>query len=59
MMQVRTIVIVNDFAFINGGAGQIAISSAIGMVAKGYRVILFTAVGPVDENLKECGIEII
>jgi len=59
MMQVRTIVIVNDFAFINGGAGQIAISSAIGMVAKGYRVILFTAVGPVDENLRECGIEII
>lgn len=58
-MRVRIVVVVNDFAFINGGAGQVAISSAIGLAAKGYRVILFTAVGPVDDSLKESGIEVI
>lgn len=57
-MQTRTIVVVNDFAFINGGAGQVAISSAIGLVTKGYRVILFAAVGPIDEELKKQGIEV-
>lgn len=58
-MQVRTVVIVNDFASINGGAGQVAISSAMGLAAKGYRVILFAAVGPVNESLRESGIEVV
>jgi len=58
-MRVRTVVVINDFAFINGGAGQVAISSAVGLSEKGYRVILFTAVGPVDDVLKDNGIEII
>lgn len=58
-MKFKTIVVVNDFSFVNGGAGQVAISSAIGLLAKGYRVILFTAVGPVDENLAKQGIEVV
>lgn len=58
-MQVRTVVVVNDFASINGGASQIAISSAMGLAAIGYRVILFAAVGPVSESLRESGIEVV
>lgn len=58
-MNIKTIVVVNDFSFVNGGAGQVAISSAIGLLAKGYRVILFTAVGPVDESLIKQGIEVV
>lgn len=58
-MKIKTIVVVNDFSFINGGAGQVAISSAVGLLAKGYRVILFTSVGPVDGNLIKQGIEVV
>jgi len=46
------IVILNDYAYINGGAGQVAISSAIALSQKGYDVFLFTAVAPIEEGLK-------
>jgi len=49
-----TIVILNDFAFVNGGAGQVAISSAIALAESGYNIVLFAAVGPVDEKLMGC-----
>jgi glycosyltransferase involved in cell wall biosynthesis len=40
------IVIINDFAYINGGAGQIALSSAAALASAGHNVILFSAVAP-------------
>jgi glycosyltransferase involved in cell wall biosynthesis len=53
------IVVVNDFAHINGGAGEVAISSAIELARQGYKVYFFAAVGPVDEQLSADGIEVI
>jgi glycosyltransferase involved in cell wall biosynthesis len=46
------VIILNDYAYINGGAGQVAISSAIALAEKGYNTFLFTAVGPISEEFK-------
>lgn len=48
-----TIIIVNDFAFVNGGAGQVAITTARILANTGKRVIFFAAVGPVGQELKD------
>ena len=53
------IVIVNDFSHINGGAGQVALSSAIAFAKLGHRVTLFSAVAPVMLELQVAGIDII
>lgn len=45
------VVIVNDFAYVDGGASQIALGSAKGLARRGHCVTLFTGVGPVDEEL--------
>lgn len=55
----KNIVIINDFAHINGGAGKVAINSAIGLKKLGYSVIFFSAVEPVDTALKDSGVKII
>lgn len=49
------IIVVNDFAYVNGGAGQVALNSAVALAQKGHQVILFTAVGPIASNLLEVG----
>lgn len=46
------IVILNDFAYINGGIGQVALPSSVAFANKGYFVLLFTAVGPISPFLK-------
>jgi glycosyltransferase involved in cell wall biosynthesis len=46
------IIILNDYAYVNGGAGKIAIDTAIALAKKGYDTILFTAVGPIEDFLK-------
>ena len=48
-----TIIICNDFGSINGGAAKVAINSAVGLSKRGYDVIYFCAVGPVDESLSQ------
>ena len=45
------VIIVNDFAYINGGAGMVAINTAKLLAEHGHKVILFTAVGPIDSDL--------
>lgn len=54
----KNIIIVNDWASIEGGAANVAINSAIGL-AKQYCVYLFSAVQPIDERLGEVGIKVI
>lgn len=49
-----TIIILNDYAYVNGGASQVAISSAITLAKHGNKVILFTAVGPINNELLRC-----
>lgn len=48
----REIIILNDFAALNGGASVVALNSARELAARGDRVTLFTAVGPVDPALR-------
>jgi hypothetical protein len=47
------VVILNDFAYVNGGASQVALSSAQGLASAGVNVTLFAAVGPVDAALQD------
>ena len=55
----KNIIIVNDFAYINGGAAKVAIESALGLAKQGYNVIFFAAVGPIDRRLENRGIKVI
>lgn len=45
------VVVINDFAFVNGGASKIAVGSAIELARSGHMVTVFSAVGPVDKRL--------
>lgn len=47
------IVILNDFAYINGGAAKVAIDEAIELANQGHNVFFFSAVGPVCTELLE------
>ncbi|MCB4801742.1 glycosyltransferase involved in cell wall biosynthesis [Methylobacterium brachiatum] len=53
------IVLVADHAAINGGQAKVAIESALGLAARGHRVTLFAAVGPVDPRLEPAGIRVV
>jgi glycosyltransferase involved in cell wall biosynthesis len=53
------IVIVNDFAHVNGGAAQVAISSAIGLSSRGHKVTFFAAVPPIADELKKTRISMV
>ena len=46
------VVIVNDFAYVNGGAGQVAVTAAKLLARQGHRVIFFAAVGPIGQELQ-------
>ncbi|MEK4033361.1 glycosyltransferase family 4 protein [Methylocystis sp. IM3] len=52
------LVVINDHAYINGGAAKVAIDSAIGFARRGVRVDFFAAVGPVEPGLIEAGVDI-
>lgn len=54
-----TIVIVSDFAYINSGAANVALSSAIELARRGHSVILFSALSPIDPTLEQHGIRVI
>lgn len=54
---VENVIVVYDYAFINGGAAKVAIQSAIGLSEK-YHVCFFAAVGPVCDELKNSAIEV-
>ena len=45
------IVILNDAAYIRGGADRVAFDSARGLAGQGHTVVLFTAFGPVADDL--------
>jgi glycosyltransferase involved in cell wall biosynthesis len=51
-----TVLIVSDFAHVNGGAAQVAIQSAVGLKRRGINVVFAYASDPVDERLTSAGI---
>ena len=53
------IVVVNDFAHVNGGAAQVALSSALALRGRGYDVTLLSAVEPIMPELRQAGVEVI
>ncbi len=53
------VVVANDFAHVNGGAAQVAISSAVGLSAQGHKVTFFAAVPPVAESLRSSGVRVV
>ena len=46
------VVIVTDYAFVNGGAGKVALDSAIALADQVDHVYVFSAVGEIAESLK-------
>lgn len=54
-----TIVIICDYAFIKGGDTKVAITSAKALQKRGYKVICFAGVEPIDEEMLNLGIEVI
>jgi glycosyltransferase involved in cell wall biosynthesis len=52
------VVIVNDYAHVNGGAAQVALSSAIALAERGRRVTLLAAVGPISQELEKAGVRV-
>jgi glycosyltransferase involved in cell wall biosynthesis len=58
-MPLHDIIVVNDFAYINGGAGYVALTSALGLAERGHPVTVFSAVAPVMAQLKAQKIKLI
>ena len=58
-MHLKNIVIVSDYCYINGGASKVALTSAMEFRKMGYKVILFSAVGPVMKELQSCGVTVL
>ena len=56
-MNVKTVVVVNDFNYIQGGASKVAIDTAKALTEKGIKVYFFSAVNKSQENID--GIEYI
>jgi len=58
-MHNKTIIILNDYAFVNGGASKVAIDEAVGLKKTGARVIFFAACAPIADELANSGVEIV
>ncbi len=54
-----TVVVINDFGYVNGGASQVAIENAVALKQLGHHVIFFTAVAPIDERLQKSDIQVV
>ncbi len=52
------VILVLDWAYVNGGQAKVALDSAIALKARGHEPIVFAAVGPVDPALAAAGIEV-
>jgi glycosyltransferase involved in cell wall biosynthesis len=48
-----TVVVIADYGYVNGGAGQVTVASVRGLLDKGLNVIFCFGVGPLDSSLPE------
>ena len=58
-MQVRSVIILNDFCHVQGGASRVAVDEAVALRALGLEVTFVGAVGPVCNELRAPGIRTI
>ena len=56
---IQTIVMVYDQAYISGGAAKVAIKAAVALKQKGYHVIYFSALEPIDQLLTDNDVEVV
>ncbi len=50
-MRYKNVIIVNDFGFVNGGASQVAINTALGLAAYNLKIYYFCSTPPIDDRL--------
>jgi glycosyltransferase involved in cell wall biosynthesis len=53
------VVVINDFAHVEGGASHVALSSALGLASRGHDVTLVSAVGPIMPELLSSKVKVI
>lgn len=53
------VVIVNDFAHVEGGASHVALLGAIGLASRGHDVTLLAAVGPIMPELRASRVRVV
>jgi glycosyltransferase involved in cell wall biosynthesis len=53
MKEKLKVLIIHDYAFMEGGAGKVAIETAVGLAGRGHEVKYFCAVGPLSIYLKD------
>lgn len=56
---IKNVIVVNDYAYINGGAGKVAIMSAIALANVGLNVYFFCGKGPVCKELNESQVRVV
>lgn len=55
----RSVVVLNSFCHVQGGASRVAIDEAVGLARGGVRVIFVGAVGPVSDELLAAGVQVL
>ena len=53
-----TVVVLNDFCHVQGGASKVAIDEAIGLANQGIKVIFVGAVGPICDELAQAPLQV-
>ena len=59
MRSIKDLIIICDYAYIDGGASGVAIQTAIAMADKIENVYFFAAVGPVCNELKSSRVKVV
>lgn len=57
-MNKLTVVVINDYAYENGGAARVAISEACALAKRGHEVFFFAACGPAAKELEKAGVHV-
>lgn len=58
-MQNKTVIILNDYCHVNGGASKVAIDEAVGLVAAGVNVVFVGACAPICPELAKANLRVI
>lgn len=54
----KNIIIIQDFAHVNGGNANVSIQSAVELVHRGYHVVFFCGMSPIDYSLTQAGVDV-
>lgn len=58
-MSLNSVVILNSFCYVQGGASRVAIDEAVGLAKRGIDVAFIGTTGPVSEELVAAGVRVI